>query len=112
MVFPFIPFIAGSAVATGSAVLAWYYSLGKEDKEKANQAVEDVLIRVKSALDKEQVLQVLVQCSKSLYGTGSINTLTPQQLQVVKSKTEGVIEDGNDTFEMAMKLARKVRLKD
>ena len=111
MVFPFIPFMAGSAVAAGSAVLAWYYSLSKEDKEKANQAVENVLKRTRSKLDRRLILLVLVRCSESLYGR-SINTLTPKQNEVVEETAEEVIKESNDIFEIAMDLAGKVRPKD
>jgi hypothetical protein len=112
MVFPFVPFIAGGAVAAGSAVLAWYYSLSKEDKEKANKAVEDVLMRTGSQLDTELILQVLVLISERLYGTRSINTLTPKQNEVVVKTAEKVIKESNDTFEIAMDIAGKVRPKD
>ncbi|HAA31609.1 MAG TPA: hypothetical protein DCE56_32800 [Cyanobacteria bacterium UBA8553] len=112
MVFPFIPLMAGGAVVSGSAVLAWYYSLSKEDKEKANQAVEDVLKETRSKLDEKLILLVLTRCSESLYGTRSINTLTPKQNEVVKKKSKEVITESKDTFEIAMELARKVRLKD
>lgn len=112
MVFPFIPFIAGGAVAGGSAALAWYYSLSKEDKEKANKAVENVLRRARSKLDRKLILQLLVRYSESLYGTSSINTLTPKQIEVVEKKTEEAIKESNDIFEIAMDIAGKVRPKD
>ncbi len=110
MVFPLIPFIAGGAVAAGSAVLAWYYSLSKEEKEKANQAVEEVLIRAGSTFNSEQGVQLLYLVCKSLYGTSE--PLTPKEVEVVKNKTVEVIKKSNDNFEIAMDNARELRPED
>ena len=109
MVLPLIPIIAGGAIAAGSATLAWYYSLSKDDKQSANVAVENVLMRARSKLSSEQVLLVLAQCSEILYGTDSIEALMPEQLQEAEKSAEIVIRDSNDDFERAMKLARKMR---
>lgn len=108
MVLPLIPIIAGGAIAAGSATLAWYYSLSKDDKENANAAVENILVKARSKLSREQVLLVLAQCSEILYGTDSIDALMPEQLHKAEKFAEVVIRDSNDDFERAMKLAREM----
>lgn len=107
MVLPLIPIIAGGAIAAGSATLTWYYSLSKSDKESANIAVGDVLAKARSKLSQDQVLLVLAQCSEILYGTNSIDTLMPKQLREAKDVATIAIQDSNDDFERAMKLAKE-----
>jgi hypothetical protein len=112
MVFPFIPFMAAGAVAAGSVVFAWYSTLSKEDKEKANKAVEEVLKRAGSTFNSEQGRQLFYLAYKGLYGTSPIKSLTSKEVEAVKNKTVEVIKKSNDNFEIAMDIARKLRPED
>ena len=106
---PIIPIIAGFAIAAGSAALAWYQSLSKEEKDEANAITENILVQARSKLSREQVMLVLAECSGALYGTKSIPTLNPVQKQKVKEATTVAIERSNNNVDFALEIARKMK---